>query len=85
MMRLRRRRNGEIAASIEAARRASAEATGRLTETRDLLATQRERARNESTTIIAALKKMRQQNNLAGMILDTVERQAGGGGAEDRG
>ncbi len=79
MMRPRRRRNGEIAASIEAARQASEESAGRLTETRELLATQKEHARNERVTIIEALRKMRAANNLAGMILDTVERQAGGG------
>ena len=78
-MRLRKRGNGEIADSIEAARQASEESAGRLTETRDLIATQRERGRLERETIIAALKKMRAANNLAGMILDTVERQAGSG------
>ena len=73
-MRLRKRRNGEIADSIEAARQASEESAGRLTETRELLATQKEHARNERVTIIEALRKMRAANNLSQMILDSVEK-----------
>jgi ABC-type transporter Mla subunit MlaD len=76
-MRLRKRRR-DITASIEAAARASAETAARLAETRDLIATQRERARSERTTIIASLKRMRETNNLARMLLDTVERDAHG-------
>lgn len=79
-MRLRRHR--DITASIEAAARASAETTQRLAETRDLIATQKERGRNERVTIIAALKKMREQNNLARMLLDTVEQETGTHGAD---
>lgn len=82
-MRLRRRRPAkDVAASIEDAARAREDATGRLEEARDLIAVQRERARYEQATIIAALKRMRENNNLARMIMDTVERDtndAGGG------
>jgi hypothetical protein len=81
-----RRTKEDVKASIDEATRASEEAAGRLAEARDLLAVQKERARSERVTIIAALKRMRAANNLAGMILDTVEQQTGepgetGGGA----
>ena len=76
-MRLRRRRAKDIAASIEEAARASEDATGRLEETRDLIAVQGERARAERVTIIAALKRMRADNNLARLIMETVEKETG--------
>jgi hypothetical protein len=84
MRRLRKAK--DVKASIDEATRASEEAAGRLADARDLLAVQRERGRAERVTIIAALKRMREANNLAGLILDHVERQTGengeaGGGA----
>jgi hypothetical protein len=78
-MRLRRGRpRDDIRASADAAVAAREEAAARLAETRDLVAVQAERARNERVTIIAAVRKMREQENLAGLILDEVERGAGG-------
>jgi hypothetical protein len=74
-----RRRPRDVKASIEGAVRARDDATTRLAEARDLIAVQRERARAERATIIAALKKMREANNLAGLILDSVERDTGDG------
>ena len=74
---MRLRRHKDIKSSIDAATRASEEARERLARTQELLATQKERARAERVTIIAALKRMREANNLARMILDTVEQQAG--------
>ena len=82
-MRLRRRTPKDVKESIEAAVTAREEATSRLQETRDLIAVQGERARAERATIIAALKRMRANNNLAALIMDTVEKNtndAGGGG-----
>jgi hypothetical protein len=75
-----RRRRKDIKESIDAAVRARDEANGRLAETRDIIAAQKERARTERTVIITALARMRQQNNLARMILDTVERETGEAG-----
>jgi hypothetical protein len=75
MRRLRKAR--DVRTSIDKAARAAEEAAGRLTEARDLLAAQRKRGHNERVTIIASLKRMRAANNLAGMILDTVERETG--------
>jgi hypothetical protein len=77
---VRLRRTKDVKTSIGAATRASEEAAGRLAETRDLLAAQKERARAEKATIIAALARMREANNLARMILDTVEKETGGPG-----
>ena len=76
---MRRRARKDVAASIDAAARARDDANARLAETRDLLAVQNEQARDERHTIIAALRRMREANNLARMILDTVERQTGDG------
>ncbi len=76
-MRLRKRRR-DVTASIQAAARAYDETAARLAETRDIIAVQRERGRSERETIIASLKRMRQANNLAEMLLDTVEREANG-------
>jgi hypothetical protein len=80
-----------VTASIEAAATAREEATRRLAETRDLVAVQGERARAERVTIIAALKRMRENNNLARLIMDTVEKEtgtgddaSGGGGGVDQ-
>jgi hypothetical protein len=73
-----RRKRKDIRASIDAAIRARDNANGRLAEARDIIAAQKERARGERATIITALARMRQQNNLARMILDTVERGTGG-------
>lgn len=78
-MRLLRRRPSDVKASIEGAVRAREDATTRLAEARDLIAVQRERARAERVTIIASLKKMREANNLSGLILDSVERDTGAG------
>lgn len=79
-MKLRRRRPvKDVAASIEAAARASEDATGRLAEMRDLIAVQQERGRQERVTIIASLRRMRENNNLARLILDTVEHETGAG------
>lgn len=75
-MRLRRHR--DVKSSIGAAVRAKDDANHRLTEARDVTATQQERARAERATIITALARMRQANNLARMLLDTVERETGG-------
>ena len=85
-MRLRRKPS-DISASIEDAVRAREDATTRLGEARDLIAVQRERARAERVTIIASLKKMRAANNLAGLILDDVEKNTGADGdpGADRG
>jgi len=78
-MRFRKgRRPDDIRASADAAVTAREEAAARLAETRDLVAVQAERARQERVTIIAAVRKMREQENLAGLILDEVERGAGG-------
>lgn len=74
---MRRRRHKEISASINEAARASREASERLAAARDLIATQKERYRAERVTVIAALRNMRQQDNLARMLLDTVEKEAG--------
>jgi hypothetical protein len=79
-MQLRRRAPKDITASIENAVRAREDAAGRLKETRDLIAVQGERARSERVTIIAAIKKMRETNNLAGLILDDVEKGTGADG-----
>ncbi len=75
-MRLRKHRR-DITASIEAAARAATETAERLAQTRDLIAVQKACLRTERATVIASLKKMREQNNLARMLLDTVEREAG--------
>lgn len=75
-MQLRRRK--DIAASINAAVNARGDANDRLAAARDLIAVQGERARAERVTVIAALRKMREQNNLARMLLDTMERGADG-------
>jgi hypothetical protein len=77
-MRHLRRNSREIRASIDAAVRARDDANERLTVMRDLIAVQKERARSERVTIIAALRRMRSQDNLARMLLDTVEREAAG-------
>jgi hypothetical protein len=78
-MRLKRqRRSKDVAASITDAARACEEATGHLAAARDLIAVQAERARAERATIIAALRKMRASNNLARLIMDTVEKESGG-------
>lgn len=74
-MRLRRHR--DVKSSIGAAVRAKDDANHRLTEARDVIAAQRERARAERATIITALARMRQADNLARMLLDTVERETG--------
>ena len=85
-MRFRRgRRPDAIRASADAAVSAREAAAERLAETRDLIAVQAERARNERATIIAAVRKMREQDNLAGMILDEVERGAAGDPGADSG
>jgi len=73
-----RRRPDDIRASADAAVAAREEAAGRLAETRDLIAAQAERARRERATIIAAVRRMREQDNLAAMILDDMERGTGG-------
>ena len=87
-MRLRRRAPKDVTASIETAAAAREDATKRLQETRDLVAVQGERARAERVTIIAALKRMRANNNLAALIMDTVEKDTndagGGGGGADQ-
>jgi len=75
-MRLRRRPR-DVRASIAGAVRAREDANTRLAEARDLIAGQRERARAERATIIASLRKMRAQNNLSRLILDSVERDTG--------
>jgi hypothetical protein len=69
------RKHKEIASSIDAAVRAREDANERLAAAQNAIAVQRERARAERLTIITALRKMREQNNLARMILDTVERE----------
>lgn len=74
---MRPRRHKDVKSSIRAATKAAEEAAERLAATQDMLAVQKERARAERITIIAALKRMREANNLARMILDTVEREAG--------
>jgi predicted metal-dependent hydrolase len=73
-MRLHPRRHKAIRSSIDAAVRAREDANDQLTKASDMIAVQRERARAEQVSIIAALKKMRETNNLARLILDTVER-----------
>ena len=75
-MRLRKRKR-DVIASIDAAAHASSDAQARLAEARDTLAVQRERARGERETIIAAIKRYREQNNLARLILDSVEKETG--------
>jgi hypothetical protein len=77
-MRLRRRRPKEIKESSDKAVVAREEATSRLAETKDLLEAQAARARYERATIIAAVRKIREQDNLAGLILDDIERGSGG-------
>jgi len=72
-----RRRPSEVASSIEAAARARDDANQRLADARDVIAVQRERARHERETIIKSLRKMRETNNLAALIMDSVEREAG--------
>jgi F0F1-type ATP synthase membrane subunit b/b' len=72
-----RRRHKEIASSIDAAVRAREDANDRLAAARDMIAVQGERARAERATIITALRRMREQNNLARLILDTVEKETG--------
>ena len=85
-MRFRKgRRPDDIRASADAAVTAREAAAARLAETRDLIAVQAERARNERATIIAAVRKMREQDNLAGLILDEVERGTGGDPGADSG
>jgi len=74
------RRRGDIAASVEAAVRARDDANGRLAAARDMIAVQLERARAERVTIIASIKRMREQDSLARLILDNVEKETGGGG-----
>ena len=73
-MRLHPRRHKAIRSSIDAAVRAREDANDQLTNVKDMITVQRERARAEQVSIIAALKKMRETNNLARLILDTVER-----------
>ena len=75
-MRLRRRPS-EVTSSIDEAVRAREDANQRLADARDVIAVQKERARYERATIITSLKKMREANNLAALIMDTVEREAG--------
>ena len=77
-MRLRRRPR-DVKASINDAVRAREDAATRLAEARDLIAVQGERARAERVTIIAAIKRMREQNHLSQLILDTVEKETGDG------
>jgi hypothetical protein len=86
-MRFRNRRRSpeDIRASADAAVTAREEAAGRLAETRDLIAAQAERARRERATIIAAIRRMREQDSLAGLILDDLERGAGGDTGADSG
>ena len=85
-MRFRKgRRPDDIRASADAAVTAREGASARLAETRDLIATQAERARQERATIIAAVRKMRQQDSLAGLILDDIERGAAGDPGADSG
>ncbi len=77
-MRLGRKRREDVAASISAAARARENANEQLAVARDVIAVQRERARRERETIITALKKMRQSNNLGALILDAVEKDVTG-------
>jgi hypothetical protein len=85
-MRLPRRRPPEdIRASADAAVTAREEAGARLAETRNLIAVQSERARHERATIIAAVRKIREQDNLARLILDEVERGTGSDPGADSG
>jgi len=72
-----------VRASIEDAARAREEANLRLVTARDLVAVQRERARAERVTIIAAIRKMRESNNLSGLIFDGLEQEMGA--ADDAG
>jgi len=74
-MRLRRRTPRDVKASITEAVRVRDEATARLAAARDMLIMQRERGRAERATVIAAIRRMREANNLSGMILDAVERE----------
>lgn len=86
---MRLRKAKDIAASVAAAERAREDANARLADLRDVTAIQKERARHERATIIASLRKMREANNLARLIMDTVEREAGndagaaGGGSHE--
>lgn len=85
-MRFRKgRRRDDITASAAAAVTARKAAAAKLADTRDLIATQAERGRNERATIIAAVRKMREQDNLAAMILDDIERGADGDPGADSG
>lgn len=77
-MRLPRRRRKEVTSSIGAAVRAREDANEQLVKARDVIATQSERARAEHATVIEALRRMRQSNNLARMILDSVEKDVTG-------
>lgn len=81
-MRLRRRAPKDVVASIKAAAVAREDATSQLQQARDLIAVQNERARAERVTIITALKRMRADNNLARLIMDTVEHETGEGTGE---
>jgi len=85
MQRFRRRHPKEIRASASAAVSAREEAAARLAETRELIAAQSERARRERATIIAAVRRIREQDSLAGLILDEVERGTGGDPGADSG
>jgi hypothetical protein len=80
-MRLLRRRPSSVRSSIADAVAARKDAARRLADTRDVIAVQRERARAERKTIIEALRMIREQNNLADLIMGEIEKQAGG---EDR-
>jgi hypothetical protein len=84
-MQLRRRRKQDVVESIDAAARASRDSGERLADARHQLAGQRERARIERITIIAAIRRMREQDNLARLILDSVEREAGSDAGTARG
>jgi hypothetical protein len=79
------RRGRDITASADAAVTARKAAAAKLAETRDLIAVQAERGRMERATITAAVRKMREQDNLAGLILDDIERGAGGDPGADSG
>ncbi len=74
-MRLRRRR--DITASAAAAAAATEQSAARLSEARQRLAASRELARAERAAITASLRRMREKDNLAELILGTVEREAG--------
>jgi hypothetical protein len=89
-MRIRiRRPRKDVKASIAGAERARDDANSRLAAARDMIAVQGERARAERATIIAAIRRMREQNHLSQLILDTVEKETGdvpgaGGGRADQ-